>query len=87
MRKRYQTAGAKRLAAWLVRSRLNQRQAAKQFGVHYVLVNQWLRGTRRPGLALAYLIERHTGIAPVNWTQTAVSGILTASTQTRQRAS
>jgi transcriptional regulator with XRE-family HTH domain len=64
--------GRRRLATWLERSRLNQRQAARLFGVHHTHVNQILKGRRVPGLANAVVIERVTGIPVGAWLPTTV---------------
>jgi transcriptional regulator with XRE-family HTH domain len=59
--------GRERLAQWLDRSKLNQREAAVLFGIHYTHLNQILSGRRTPGLENAVTIERATGIPVEVW--------------------
>lgn len=68
------TPGAKALLGWLARMKLDQRAGAQVLGVHYMSLNQILRGKRKPGLAVALRIERHTGLPAGIWLRTAVSG-------------
>ena len=56
------TAGAVALRDWMVRRGLNQREAAKVLAVHYMCLNQYLSGKRRPQLAVALRIEAHAGL-------------------------
>jgi len=62
--------GPDRLKAWIARSRLTQREAARLFGLHYTFLNQILSGRRVPGLANAVTIERETGISVEVWMPT-----------------
>lgn len=64
--------GRKRLAEWLERSKLSQRQAARILGFHWTHLNQILSGRRQPGLANAVHIESVTGIAVEAWLPTSV---------------
>lgn len=64
--------GRERLARWMERSRLNQRQTAQIFGVHFAYLSQILSGRRSPGLANAITIERETGIPVEAWVPTEV---------------
>lgn len=59
--------GRERLALWLDRSKLNQRELAVLLGIHFTHVNQILSGRRTPGLASAVAIERITGIPTGAW--------------------
>lgn len=59
---------------WMERMGLDQRQTAEMLGIHFVSLNQYLHGDRKPGLAVALRIERHTGINPGVWVRTQVSG-------------
>lgn len=68
------TAGAIALRDWKDRRGLNQREAAKVLGVHYMCLNQYLLGRRLPGLAVALRIEREAGVSAGLWTRTVVSG-------------
>lgn len=55
---------------------LNQREAAKVLGIHYMCLNQYLQvGARRrtPGLASALRIQEKTGIPVTIWALTTVS--------------
>ena len=52
---------------------LNQRESAKVLGVHYMSLNQMLKGHRKPGLANALLIEQRAGIPACLWVRTRVS--------------
>jgi len=49
---------------------MDQREAARLFGVHHTHINQLISGRRRPGLALAVAIERVTGIHVGAWLPT-----------------
>ena len=60
-------SGRERLAQWLERSKLNQREAAVLLGMHFTHFNQILSGRRTPGLANAVTIERATGIPAEAW--------------------
>jgi transcriptional regulator with XRE-family HTH domain len=60
-------SGRERLALWLDRSKLNQREAAVLLGMHFTHLNQILSGRRTPGLANAVTIERATGIPAEAW--------------------
>ena len=71
-----------RLAAWLGRSGLTQRAAARLLGMHYTHLNQILRGRRTPALANAVRIERETGISAGAWVPT-VDGKTTGSASGR----
>lgn len=62
--------GRERLAAWIERSKLTQRAAAKLLGFHYTALNQILSGRHVPALANAMKIERVTGIAAEAWLPT-----------------
>lgn len=66
-------SGRERLAAWLKRSNLNQREGAKLLRLHWTFLNQILLGRRSPGLANAVLIERVTGVPVEAWLSTRVS--------------
>lgn len=70
--------GRDRLAQWLERSKLNQREAAVLLGMHYTHLNQILSGRRTPGLANAVQIEQKTGIPAEAWLASEVG----ASTET-----
>lgn len=59
--------GREQLRAWLERSRVSQREAARLLGVHFTHVSQILSGRRSPGLANAIAIERATGIPVESW--------------------
>lgn len=65
--------GPEALWDWMTRRGLNQRETAKTLGLHYMSLNQFLLGHRKPGLANALLIERHTGIPAGIWVRTRVS--------------
>jgi len=67
------TAGAVALRDWMVRRGLNQREAAKVLAVHYMCLNQYLSGKRRPQLAVALRIEAHAGVSAGLWALTSVS--------------
>jgi transcriptional regulator with XRE-family HTH domain len=69
----HQTAGATALWDWMERRGLNQREAAKVLELHFMSLNQYLHGHRRPGLAAALRIERHTGLPAGIWMRTPVS--------------
>lgn len=58
---------------WMERRVLNQREAARVLGVHYMSLNQMLRGKRKPGLTNALLIEKRAGIPAGLWARTRVS--------------
>jgi len=60
----------KRLAAWIKRSELTQRAAARLLGIHYTYLNQILTGRRSPGLTNAANIEAITGIPGLAWVTT-----------------
>lgn len=64
--------GPEALWDWMERRGLNQAEAAQLLHVHHVSLNQILMGRRRPGLAIAMRIERHTGINPGLWLRTTV---------------
>lgn len=70
-RQRYgRNQGRVLLQAWLDRAQLNQRGAARLFGLHYTYVSQILCGRRQPSLANAVAIYRTTGIAVDAWLPT-----------------
>lgn len=62
--------GRERLLAWIERSRVNQREAARILGIDHTFLNQILSGRRVPALANAIRIERVTGIAAEAWLPT-----------------
>jgi len=64
--------GREQLKAWMTRSRVNQREAAKIIGMDHTFLNQILSGRRFPALANAVRIERITGIPAEAWLATAV---------------
>lgn len=64
--------GPNALWDWMDRMGFDQRQTAQLLGIHFVSLNQILHGDRRPGLAIAMRIERHTGINPGIWLRTPV---------------
>jgi len=66
-------SGRRRLREWIERSKVNQREAAEIMGVHPVLLNEWLGGSKKPGLASALAIEQTTGISAESWLLTDVS--------------
>lgn len=71
-----ETPGQKALRDWMERRDMNQREAAKVLGIHYMCLNQYLQiGERRrqPGLASALLIQDKTGIPMSIWALTKVS--------------
>lgn len=51
---------------------LNQRETAALLEMNFVSLNQILMVRRRPGLAVAMRIERHTGIDAGIWLRTPV---------------
>lgn len=62
--------GRERLTAWIARSKVTQREAARILGLDHTFLNQILRGRRVPALANAMKIERITGIAAEAWLPT-----------------
>lgn len=60
--------GSVQLAAWLKRSGMNQREAAKHLGIHWTVLNKLLKGTRLPGRNTAIDLQATTGIPVVAWT-------------------
>jgi transcriptional regulator with XRE-family HTH domain len=52
---------------------MKQDQLADLLSVSEVYVSQILKGIRTPGLANAFLIERHTGISAEAWLLSEVS--------------
>lgn len=70
---RLQSLGRKRLAQWLKKTRMSQREAATILGVHFTHVNQILNGKRSVGLALALRIEASAGIPVRAWAATVVA--------------
>lgn len=64
--------GRERLVAWIARSKVNQREAARILGLDHTYLNQILSGKRVPGLANAVKIETVTGIAVEAWVPTEV---------------
>lgn len=46
---------------------MNQREAADVLGVHPVVLNEWLKGHKTPGLENAVGIEQVTGISVESW--------------------
>lgn len=68
-------AGQERLRAWIERSQLTQRAAAKLLGIHFTFLNQLLSTNARrrsPALGTALRIERLTGIPVEAWMPTDV---------------
>lgn len=65
--------GRQLLRDWIERSTRTQRQAADFIGVHEVLLAQWLRGTRRPSLEIAFDVEAKTGVPARSWTLSRLS--------------
>jgi transcriptional regulator with XRE-family HTH domain len=59
-----------RLAAWIERSKINQREAARLLGMDHTVLNQILKGRRGAGLSSAMRIERATGIPAEAWMPT-----------------
>ena len=70
---------------WMERRGLDQRETAQLLGIHFVSLNQILHGDRRPGLAIAMRIERHTGINPGVWLRTPVSEARQTGPHNRQK--
>jgi transcriptional regulator with XRE-family HTH domain len=66
-------AAREQLRAWLRRSKMKQKELARLLSVSEVYVSQLLKGIRSPGLANAFLIERHTGISAEAWLLSEVS--------------
>lgn len=65
-----------RLRAWLDKTGLTQREAAKQLGIHFTFLNQLLSTNYRkrcPSMLTATRIERVTGIPIVAWMPTNVA--------------
>jgi len=62
--------GRKRLAQWIERSKMSQREVARLLGFHVSVLNKVLKGHRTPGLATALRLERVTGIPVESWTPT-----------------
>lgn len=62
--------GRQRLWAWMRRSGLNQRETAKEIGLHFTHLNKILTGYQTPGLKNALLIEVATGIPVESWMPT-----------------
>lgn len=60
-------SGADTLRDWLKRRSLNQSEAAKLLGFTEVYLSQILNGHRKPALANAVKIEKHTGIPVESW--------------------
>jgi plasmid maintenance system antidote protein VapI len=71
-----------RLTEWLRRSRMNQREAATELGVHWTTLNQILKGRRSPGVKNALRLQRLAGIPVEDWltTDDAHSGTITPDT-------
>lgn len=65
--------GSEALWDWMDRRGFNQREAAEVLEIHFMSLNQILRGSRKPGLAIALRIERHAGIPAGIWLRTRVS--------------
>lgn len=68
-----QREGQRRLKAWLERSKLSQRAAAKLLGMHWTFLSQICRGERSPALATAVRLYRATGIPVEAWLPTDVA--------------
>jgi transcriptional regulator with XRE-family HTH domain len=66
-------SGPERLRAWITRSKLTQRAAAKLLGLNDVHLSQILNRQRKPGLDNAVKIEQRTGISVESWVLTKVS--------------
>lgn len=64
---------AEQLRVWQDRKGINQREAARELGVHYTTYNQFLVRRRLPGRQLAVRIYDLTGIPVHAWTPTLVS--------------
>src|SRR5262245_5218981 len=60
-------SGRQQLERYIVRHRLTQAEAADQFGISRVQLNQYLNRERRPGLEVAIQIEDVTGIGIRMW--------------------
>jgi transposase len=60
-------SGRQQLRDWIDRQGINQTTAAKLFGVHDVVLCQWLNGDKRPGLPNAIMLEDRTGISARSW--------------------
>jgi transcriptional regulator with XRE-family HTH domain len=63
-------SGRERLKAWVERSKVTQREAARILGLDHTFLSQILNGRRTPALANAVKIERVTGIAAEAWLPT-----------------
>lgn len=79
-------SGRDRLAQWLERSKLTQRELAVLLEMHYTHVNQILSGRRTPGLDNAVKIERATGIPAEAWLATDVGSLPNDDPQTTGNA-
>lgn len=73
--------GRARLLAWMNRAGLNQREAAREIGLHFTHLNKILSGYQTPGLRNALLIEGATGIPVESWLPTSVG-----KTETRSKS-
>lgn len=61
------------LQDWIERTHRNQAQAAQFLGVSEMLLSQWLRGQRRPGIEIAFDVEDKTGVPARSWTLSGLS--------------
>lgn len=68
-------SGRQLVREWLVRSCLNQKEAALRIGVTPAYLSEILGGTKRPGLDNAVWIERVTGVPVEAWVPTRVGGM------------
>lgn len=64
--------GRRRLADWIRRAHLTQKEAAGIIGLKASAVSMILTGERTPGLRNALKIEAATGIPASSWAQTVV---------------
>lgn len=60
-------SGREQVVAWLERSRMNQREFAREIALTEAHLSQILTGKRRPGLPIAVRIEDRTGIPVRSW--------------------
>lgn len=65
--------GRELLAAWIERSRFNQRQAADFIGVTAGKLSLYLTGRARPGVDVVLRIEDATGVPARSWTLSGLS--------------
>lgn len=65
--------GRQLLAAWIERSRFNQRQAADFIGVTEGKLSLYLSGKARPGVDVVLRIEDATGVPARSWTLSGLS--------------